>query len=64
MASLPVIVVGATSKVWVCCRSLVGIAGSYPAGSMDVCCEYCVLSGKGFCDWLITRPEAPTKCGV
>jgi hypothetical protein len=24
---------------------------------MDVCCEYCVLSGRGLCNELITRPE-------
>jgi hypothetical protein len=24
---------------------------------MFVCCEYCVLSGRGRCDELITRPE-------
>ena len=24
---------------------------------MFVCCECCVLSGRGFCDGLITRPE-------
>jgi len=24
---------------------------------MDVCCECCVLSGRGFCDELISRPE-------
>jgi len=24
---------------------------------MDVCCECCVLSGRGLCDELITRPE-------
>jgi len=23
---------------------------------MFVCCECCVLSGRGLCDWLITRP--------
>ena len=28
-----------------------------PAGGMDVCCEWCLLSGGGFCDELITRPE-------
>jgi hypothetical protein len=29
-----------------------------PAGEwMFVCCECCVLSGRGFCDVLITRPE-------
>jgi hypothetical protein len=22
-----------------------------------VCCEWCVLSGRGLCDRLITRPE-------
>jgi len=26
--------------------------GSNPAGGMDVCCECCVLSGRGLCDWL------------
>jgi hypothetical protein len=24
---------------------------------MDICCEYRVLSGRGLCDELITRPE-------
>jgi len=24
---------------------------------MFVCCEYCVLSGRGLCDELIARPE-------
>jgi len=24
---------------------------------MDVCCECCVLSGRGLCDELITHPE-------
>jgi len=31
--------------------------GSNPTGSMDVCRECCVLSGRGLCDGLITRPE-------
>jgi hypothetical protein len=31
--------------------------GSNRAGGMDVCCECCVLSGRGLCDELITRPE-------
>jgi hypothetical protein len=22
-----------------------------------ICCDYCVLSGRGLCDELITRPE-------
>jgi hypothetical protein len=28
-----------------------------PPGGMDVCCEFCVLSGRGLCDELITYPE-------
>ena len=28
-----------------------------PEGWMFVCCECCVLSGRGLCDELITRPE-------
>jgi hypothetical protein len=49
--------VAARSTAWVCGRSLVGIAGSNQAGGMDVCRECCVLSGRGLCDGLITRPE-------
>ena len=37
--------------------SLAGIAGSNSAGSKDVCCEWCVLSGSGLCDGPIPRPE-------
>jgi hypothetical protein len=40
---------------------LAGIAGSNPAGGMDVCCECYVLSGRGLCDRSITREE---ECGV
>jgi hypothetical protein len=46
--------VAARSKVWVCGRSLAGIAGLNLSGGMDVCC---VLSGRGLCDGPITRPE-------
>ena len=28
-----------------------------PGAWMFVCCECCVLSGKGLCDGLVTRPE-------
>ena len=49
--------VAARSKAWVCGRSLAEIAGSNAAGGMDVCCECCVLSGRGLWDGLITRPE-------
>jgi hypothetical protein len=31
---------------------------------MSVSCECCVLSGRGLCDWLITRQRSPTECGV
>jgi hypothetical protein len=33
------------------------IVGSNPTGGVDVCCECCVLSGRGLCDGLITSPE-------
>jgi len=29
---------------------------------MSVCCECCVLSGRGHCDGLITRPEESYGC--
>ena len=48
--------VAARSKAWVCGRSPAEIVGSNPTGGMDVCCECCVLSGRGLCDELITRP--------
>ena len=38
-------------------RSPAEIVGSNPTGDMDVCCECCVLSGRGLCDELITRLE-------
>jgi len=28
-----------------------------PTGGIDVCCECCVVSGRGLCDKLITCPE-------
>jgi len=45
--------VGARSKAYVCGRSLAGIAGSDPAGAMDICllCVLCDVTG------LIPRPE-------
>ena len=47
----------ARSKALVCGRSHTEIVGSNLTWGMDVCCECCVLSGRGFCDELITRPE-------
>jgi hypothetical protein len=32
-----------------------------PEAWISVCCECCVLSGRGLCDGLITRP---TECGA
>jgi len=29
----------------------------HPGAWMSVCCDCCVLSGRGLCDGLITRPE-------
>jgi hypothetical protein len=45
------------SKAQVYISSPAEIVGSNPTGDMNVCCEYCVLSGRGICDELITRPE-------
>jgi len=49
--------VAARSKALVCGRSSAETVGSNPTGGMEVCCECCVLSGRGLCDELITRPE-------
>ena len=51
--------VAARSKAWVCSSWLAGIVGSNTAGDVNVCvcCDCCVLSGRGLCGELITRPE-------
>ena len=49
--------VAALSKAWVCGRSPAEIVGSNANGGMDICCECCVLSGRGLCNELITRPD-------
>ena len=50
--------VAARPGTWVCGRSLAGIEGSNPAGlGMSVCCVCSLLSGRGLCHGLITRPE-------
>jgi len=38
-------------------RSPAEIVVSNPTGGMDFCRECCMLSGRGLCDALITRPE-------
>jgi hypothetical protein len=52
----PVPVAG-RSKAWVCGHSPAEIVCSNPTDGIDICCECCVLSGRGLCDELITRPE-------
>jgi len=50
--------VAARSKAYVCGRSPAEIWVRIPPGAwMFVCCECRVLSGRGLCDELITRPE-------
>ena len=51
--------VAARCKAYVCCRSLVGIVGSVPAGAFSFVCR--VLSGRGLCVGLISRPEEPYR---
>ena len=52
------------SKGLVCSRSLAGNAGANPTVSISVSCDCCVLSGRGFCVELITRPQESCECGV
>jgi len=48
--------VAAQSNEWVCSSPLAGMAGSNPAGGVDVCRECRVFLGRGLCDELITLP--------
>jgi len=42
---------------------LLGVWVRIPPGAwMSVCCECCVLSGRGLCDELITHPEESYGC--
>jgi hypothetical protein len=45
------------SKALVFGRLPAEFVGLDRTGGMDVCCECCVLSGRGLCDGLITHPE-------
>jgi hypothetical protein len=48
----------ARSKAWVCGRLPAEIVGSNPTGGHGCLpCNCCLLSGRGLCDGLITRPE-------
>jgi len=51
------VTVAARSKTSVCGCSLAGTTGLNPAGGIDACHECRVLSSRGLCDGLITRPE-------
>jgi hypothetical protein len=57
---------GARSKACVCCRSLTGIAGSNPAGGMDVLSLVsvvgCLVEVSATGRSLVQR--SPTECGV
>jgi len=52
--------VAVRSKEWICCRSLAGIAGLNPAWGIDVWLLW-VLSVRGLCYGLATRPEDSTN---
>jgi len=50
--------VAARSTAWVCGCSTAEIAFRIPQEAWKfVCCEWCVLSGRGRCDELITLPD-------
>ena len=51
------VTVAAQFKAWVCGRWPAEIVGSNPTGGMDVCLLCCVMSGRGLCDEVISRPE-------
>jgi hypothetical protein len=58
--------VAARSKAWVCGRSFEGVTVSNPARGMNVCLLWVlvVLSGRGLCFGLITRPEESIEFDV
>ena len=54
----PILDVSRSHTTTACGRSPAEILGSNPTGAwIFVCCECRVLSGRGLCDELITRPE-------
>jgi hypothetical protein len=57
---------GAQSKVWIRGRSLARIAGSNPAGGMDVCLLWmlCVVQVGVSATGCSLVQESPTECGV
>ena len=60
--NIKLVPVAARSKAYVCGRSPPGVVVGIPPGAWTfVCCECCVLSGRGLCDGLITRPEESNR---
>ena len=55
--------VAARIKAWVWGRSLAGIAGSNPAGEMDVCFIVCCEVDVSASGWSLVQ-RSPTECGV
>jgi hypothetical protein len=53
--SRPLVPVAARSKAWIACWDC-GFECSWVTW-MSVSCEFCVLSGRGLCDGLITHLE-------
>ena len=53
---IPVAARSKTSVCWDC-----GFESHRGHGCLPVCCECCVLSGRGLCVELITRPEEPYR---
>ena len=56
--------VATQSKMWDCGRSFAGIVGSNPTVVMDVCCECCILSGRGLSGGEIETNEMGRACGA
>ena len=56
--------VATRSKAWVCSRSFPGIAGSNPAGVVEVGLVSMLCVDRGFCVVLIIHPEESTDCGA
>ena len=58
MLPCPVIIVVKLEVVLILNFSLSPILGKKDRGQAEIeNCEYCVLSGRGLCDGLITRPQ-------
>ena len=54
----------ARSKGLVWSRPLASTVGANPTVCMSVSCRCCVLSGRGLCVELFTRPQESCECGV